>query len=474
VQTARSHPLRRAIDWVLDHPWYLLIVLAVIGFIAWVESTRTQPYHVRAQFPTAFNLVSGLPVDVDGQQVGMISGVTYVNGGADGSAIVDIGISDSHYYPLHAGTTVESRWGSTIGNGTRRLDLVPGPASAPRIHNGGVIETRNTTPAVDLDQVINVLTAKTRSRLTGMLSQLGKGVGGEAPAIHATLSSAPPAFGAANGVLSDLAANTYALKGLIANGDRLTATLAQHAPAIESLVSGAGTTFATIAAHADGVQRSIQDLPAALTQARTTLARLDTSVNTLTGLVTDIRPGAAVLSPLAVSMRPALAQLASLVPTGVATLRQATAAAPSITHLLQVATPLMPKLASATAQLGPMFACIRPYAPEAGSAVVGAGEWMSTYERIAPNGTPGVTFVGGPADGSYVDQHGVRAMPEVSLAADHATVGLSTSAFATLAGKQYAQPRPPGLSVGAPWYLPQCGVGPESTNPADDPVNPNK
>lgn len=473
MQTERSHKLRRAVDWVLGHPWYLLVVLAAVGFVAWVESTRTQPYHVQAEFTTAFNLVSGLPVDVDGQQVGMVSGVKYVNDGADGSTIVDIGISDSHYYPLHAGTTVETRWGSTIGNGTRRLDLVPGPAGAPVIRNGGVIETKDTTPAVDLDQVINVLTAKTRTRLTGMLSQLGKGVKGEAPAIHATLSSAPPAFGAANNVLSDLAANTYALKGLVANGDRLTTTLAQHAPAIENLVSGAGTTFATIAAHANGVQQSIQDLPGALTQARSTLVRLDTSVDTLTGLITDIRPGAAVLSPLAVSMRPALAQLASLVPTGVATLRQATAAAPSITHLLQVGAPFMSKLQSATSQLGPMLACIRPYAPEAGSAIVGAGSWMSTYVRVAPNGTPGITYTGA-ADGPYVEQHGVRAMPEVSLAADHATVGLSTSAFAALANKQYAQPRPPGLSVGQPWYLPQCGVGPESTNPADDPVNPNK
>jgi hypothetical protein len=133
----------------------------------------------------------------------------------------------------------------------------------------------------------------------------------------------------------------------------------------------------------------------------------------------------------------------------------------------------MPKLRSATAQLAPMIACIRPYAPEAGSAIVGAGSWMSTYVRVLPHGTPGITYTG-LADGPYVDQHGVRAMPEASLAADHAVVGLSTSAFATLASKQYAEPRPPGLSVGQPWYLPQCGAGPNSTNPAADPENPVK
>jgi ABC-type transporter Mla subunit MlaD len=441
--------------------------------VAWVSSTRSQPYHVRAEFATAFNLVPGLPVDVDGQQVGMISGVHYVNTGADGSSIVDIGISDSHYYPLHAGTMVESRWGTTIGNGTRRLDLTPGPVTAPKIGNGGVIEARDTTPAVDLDQVLNVLTPRTRQHLTSMTGRLGAGINGQAPAIHAAINSSPPAFSAANGVLSDLASNTFALQALITNGDRLTTTLAQRAPAIESLVGSAGQTFATLSAHASGIQQSIQDLPGALTTARATLARLDGSVDTLGTLITDIRPGAAVLSPLAVSLRPALTTLHSLVPTAVATVTQATAAAPSITRLLQVGSPFMPKLTSVASQLAPMLACMRPYAPEAGSAIVSAGDWMSTYIRVAPHASPIVTYTGR-ADGPFVDEGGVRAMPEASLATDHAVVGLSTPAFIAAASKQYAEPRPPGLSVGQPWFLPQCGAGPNSVSPAADPENPNK
>lgn len=65
-------------------------------------------------------------------------------------------------------------------------------------------------------------------------------------------------------------------------------------------------------------------------------------------------------------------------------------------------------------------------------------------------------------------------MPEVSLRSDHADDGLSSQAFAAAAGKSYAMPRPPGLSVGQPWFLPQCGAGPNSINPADDPENPNR
>jgi ABC-type transporter Mla subunit MlaD len=470
VRVQTPHRARRALDWILDHPWYLVLVAAIVVFVNWALGTRSEPHHVRAEFTSAFNLVSGLPVDVDGLQVGKISGVRYDNSVGGGAAIVDVGISDSRYWPLHQGTTVASRWGSTIGNGTRRLDLLPGPDSAPVIANGGVIQTHDTLPAVDLDQVLNVFTGRTRGHLTRMLGNLDAAVNGQSPALHDALSSASPAVASANGVLSDLQSDSYALQGLITGGDQLTSTLASRAPAISDLVTVAGQTFATLAGHAGGLERSIHDLPGALSQARGTLVQLDSSVGILRHLVTDIAPGAAKLAPLAVTMQPALAELRSIVPTGVATLVQATRAAPSITSLLHVGTPLMPRLQTVTSQLAPMVACMRPYAPELGGAIVGANSWVSTYVLEKPSAAPGVTFTGA-QQGPYVRQHGIRAMPQASAATVHAYSAVTTPAFVAASGKQYAEPRPPGLSVGQPWFLPQCGAGPNSVNPAADPEN---
>jgi ABC-type transporter Mla subunit MlaD len=474
VRQKKRFRLRRAGHWVLDHPWYLLLVVGVVLFTRWVISTRTQPYIVKAAFSSGFNLVTGLPVDVNGLQVGKVAGVQYDGSVAGGEAIVSIGINDPAYIPLRRGTTVESRWGSTIGNGTRRLDVVPGPASAPRIPNRGIIETRDTLPAQDVDQELNIFTGRTRGHLTSMLGRLRNGIQGQAPALHAAINSSPAAINAANGVLSDLGRDSYALRGLVVNGDTLTSVLASRAQAVSDLVTVAGQTFSTMAAHSAALQQSIASLPGALTEARGTLARLDGSIGTLRTLIDDIRPGAAQLAPLAGALDPTLASLRRLVPTGVATLERATAAAPSITALLKVATPFMPKLRSVASQLAPMVACIRPYAPEAGGAIVGAGSWMSTYTLEKPN--QGIVTFTGKQNGPFVEQHGVRAMPEASLASNHAYVPgtISTKAFTGLAGKQFAEPRPPGLSVGQPWYQPQCGAGPNSTNPSFDPENPLK
>ena len=469
MQSQRRHGLRRAISWPLDHPWFVLVVMGAVLFAYWAIGTRSEPHHVRAEFTSAFNLFSGESIDVDGLAVGKIAGVTYDPGLGGSQAIVDLGISSGRFWPLHAGTTVEIRWGSTIGNGTRRLDLVPGPASAPVIPNGGIIDTEDTLPAVDLDQVFNVFTKTTRGHLTRFLGNLSSGVSGNETALHNGVNAAPPAVLAANGVLSDLASNTYALQGLIYNGDRLTSVLASRAPAISDLVTVAAQTFSTLSAHANGVEQSIADLPPALSEARGTLARLDSSVGILNGLITDIRPGAAKLSPLAIAMRPTLAALRSIVPTGVATLSQATAAAPSITRLLDAGIPFMPKLQSVTSQLAPMVACIRPYAPELAGAVTEADSWIQTYVLERPNAAPGVTFTGA-QQGQFVRQHGIRAMIQASASTVHLIPpGISTQAFVNLTGKQYAEPRPPGLSVGQPHFLPQCGAGPNSLNPSDDP-----
>jgi virulence factor Mce-like protein len=465
----RRHGIRRAMAWPLDHPWLLVVTVGAVLFVYWAVGTRSQPHHVRAEFTSAFNLFSGESVDVNGLAVGKISGVSYQPSLGGAQAIVDIGISDAQVWPLHAGTTVEIRWGSTIGNGTRRLDLVPGPASAPVIRDGGIINTQDTLPAVNLDQVFNVFTRATRPHLTRLVGNLSSGVSGNETALHNGVNTAPPAVLAANGVLADLASNTYALQGLVYNGDRLTSVLASRAPAISDLVTVAGQTFSALSAHAGGVEQSIADLPGALSEARGTLARLDSSVGILNGLITDIRPGAAKLSPLAIAMRPTLAALRRIVPTGVATLSQATAAAPSITRLLDAGIPFMPKLQTVTAQLAPMVACMRPYSPELAGAITNANSWIQTYALERPNATPGVTFTGA-QQGQFVRQHGIRAMPQVSATTLHAVPpGITTQAFVAATGKGYAEPRPPGLSVGQPVFLPQCGVGPNSLNPAADP-----
>jgi len=179
---------RIRLSWLLDNPWIAVVVVLAVGITWWAIGTRRQPHHVWASFSSAMNLSPGQAVQVDGVEAGKIGKVKY----EDGHAIVQLGINDS-YWPLHAGTTVKSRWGTTIGSGTRRVDLSPGPTSAPVIREGGVIESRDTTPAVDVDQVLNTLTHRTRAHLQDLQGSLDATLTPSTGALNRDLRVAPRA-----------------------------------------------------------------------------------------------------------------------------------------------------------------------------------------------------------------------------------------------------------------------------------------
>jgi ABC-type transporter Mla subunit MlaD len=54
------------------------MAFVVVAFSWWAIGTRHQPHHIKAEFPSAFNLVSGQAVSVDGLEVGKIGGVKYI------------------------------------------------------------------------------------------------------------------------------------------------------------------------------------------------------------------------------------------------------------------------------------------------------------------------------------------------------------------------------------------------------------
>ncbi|MGE4425086.1 MAG: MlaD family protein, partial [Solirubrobacteraceae bacterium] len=133
---------------VLDRPWVIVLSLAAILLAWWAIGTRSQPHHVRVVFSAAVSLTPGLDVQVDGVDVGKVSDVDY----RDGRAVVELGIDDDRVWPLRRGTTAEIRFGSTVGNGTRTVQLHPARRDAPEIPDGGVIGHRDTRTPVELDQ----------------------------------------------------------------------------------------------------------------------------------------------------------------------------------------------------------------------------------------------------------------------------------------------------------------------------------
>lgn len=455
---------------VLDHPWYIVVAIIAAAIIWFTYSTRQQSHYVQASFSSAFNLVPGLDVQIDGVDVGKLGKVDYV----DGQANVQIGIDDEEYWPLHEGTTATSRWGTTIGSGTRKIDIEPGPESNRELPEDGIIEMQHTQPAVDVDQVLNTFSAEKREQVQKLSDHMNKGLKGDD--VNDALKAAPDGVQAAGGLMADLATDTNALRGLVRNTDRLMGTLASRRDQVSDLVTVVAATFDEFADNSQSIEQGLAEAPSAFREVRSTLGRVDSSVDVLEGTIEDLRPGAGRLQPLAAAATPTLSDLRRTVPSAVSTIRTATRAAPRVENLLEVGQPFFERADSALGDLAPMVGCIRPYAPELGGAIVSGASWIQGYylaknddDKYKAIDAP-TRYVGrkGPNGTRYA--HGVRAQPQFSAASLHSyPPSISTEAFTKLTGKSYAFPRAPGLIAGDPQFNEECGYGPDSLNPALDP-----
>lgn len=444
-QEGKQGPLRRIGSIFIDRPW---LVVAFIGFVIlcfWIYGTRTQEHEVKAVFDEGVSLYSGLDVRVDGLDAGKIKKVENV----DGRAVVTLGIDDEEIWPLHRGTTATLRFGTTIGNGTRIVELEPGDRDQPQIPDGGIIETANTVEPTEFDQVFDTLDTDTRAALQNSLDGTAGTFGPRGAEIGEALEETGPGLEAVGGLTADLARDSRALRAFVANTHRATRALAARRDDVSGLVDVAAATFNEFASNTTGIEQSLDKFGPAVRETRSTLERLDTSVGVLDGLVGDLGPGAKELSSLSKDLRPALRALRDTVPLAVSTFRTTRKAAPEVTKLLREGQPFSKEAGPMLGELAPMLSCVRPYAPEIAALFTTWASWSKNYDHVGRYG---------------------RIFANAGLTAPASLPSAITPEIANkLMGEGYALIRPPGYNGGDPMFMPECGITPDGLDPTKDP-----
>jgi virulence factor Mce-like protein len=433
---------------VVTRPLVFIGIVVFLLFAYWAWNTRQSAHHVRAIFTSATNLYQGEDVKANGIDIGKVGSLSV---DSDGQAVVQIGIQKSQFWPLHQGTIADLRFGTTVGNGTREIDIFPGPANAPAIAENGVIPIQDTRPTVEFDQFFDTFDAKTRAAMQGAAAGLNQSFAGHETDLGNGLAASPAGLNSVAGFTADLNRDQAALSELVASGDAVTGKLAANQAQIETLLGVAGQTFNAFAQRTVNTQAAISGFAPTLDQAKTTFARLDTSIGYLTPLMTDLAPGARQLVPLAQTLQPALRTLRATVPDAVAAVRTGTAAAPQISQFLQNGVPFMNSLGPALTKFAPEMACMRPYAPEVAGFLSNWSSFTGNYDSSS---------------------HYARADSPEGSSSNNSWVGVSPAQYTQLSGQTYAMPRPPGMGDQTgqqAWFLPQCGLGSDTLSPAADP-----
>jgi phospholipid/cholesterol/gamma-HCH transport system substrate-binding protein len=337
------------------------LLIAVVAVVL-VLSGGGRSYTVNAEFSDAGQIVSGDLIEIGGLQVGRVSDVKLT---PNGLADLVLNITDPSLEPLHAGTVATVALVGLAGEANRVITLQPGPRTNPAIRNGGVLPETSTRGVVDLDQLLNTLTPRTRHNLQQLIAQGAHVVSPPAGRqFNAALRFLDPAFSQTAQLGRDLVSDRAGLQQLLTSTASLAAALAPRAGDITGAVSNTAATLSQVASQSAALSDALQRAPAVFGQLRGVLGDTDYGLGAIEPALRDLRPVAApaasllrALSPVASNALPAITAIRALLP-------QARAALEAV---VPVAREAVPALKSVAAGIGPLLGVVeglRPYMPD--------------------------------------------------------------------------------------------------------------
>ncbi|MGE4426820.1 MAG: MlaD family protein [Solirubrobacteraceae bacterium] len=427
-------------------PSRLFAVLALVAVVAAalvILLDRDDGHELHATFDRATNLVSGARVTAGGVPVGHVGAIRRRGDRAE----VRLVVTDDRVWPLPEGTTATLRFGGTVSYSNRYVELRPGPEDAAPLADGARLAATGTTSPVEFDDLFDVLDGDGRRALGTAVDHADGTYRGRAPQMARGLRRTGPALEAATDVVTELGADPDALRTLVLAGRRTASVLAADLPRLGRLVEHAATTFAVVGDQARATRSVLRELPVTLRRARATLRRVRPTVTRLGRLGDDLRPGAARLASLAPRLDRATRALHVAAPELDATLRTVGDASPTLDALLRDADPLLRRATPVMEEATPMVGCLRAYGPEIAGFVA---TWKSVGPFYDANG-----HYGRVQDQAFPFPNDTPLPPAV--------------VHGLIPNLDYTLVRPPGYSAGTPWFLPECGAGPEGLDPARDP-----
>ncbi|OBI75507.1 virulence factor Mce family protein [Mycobacterium sp. E740] len=242
----------------------LLFTAIIVVVFGQMRFDRTTSYS--AIFSNASGLRSGQFVRASGVEVGKVSKVELINGGAQ--AKVDFDVNRS--LPLFEGTTASVRYLNLIGD--RYLELKRGD-SDKRMPGGGTIPIDRTQPALDLDALIGGFRPVFRAL--------------DPQKVNSIAQSIITVFQGQGGTINDILDQTASLTSALADRDQ----------AIGEVIRNLNTVLDTTVRHQAQFDQTVQDFEKLITGLNnrrdpiaSSVADISDAAGTVADLLADNRP----------------------------------------------------------------------------------------------------------------------------------------------------------------------------------------
>jgi phospholipid/cholesterol/gamma-HCH transport system substrate-binding protein len=274
----------------------------------WVPAVGSDFVDYKAQFSTAQSVTpgQGQTVQVAGIDVGDISNVDLV----DGRAVVTMKIRRKHT-PIYRNATALLR--PKTGLNDMVIELDPGSRNAGEAPEGFAVPVDQTLPNVNFDEILASLDGDTRSYLQLLVGAAGEGVGGQGRELSASLKRFEPTgryLARLNGALAERQRN---IRRSVHNFRLLAEALGDKDDDLAALVDSSNRVFRSFAAQDARLRETLQELPSALDETNTALAKADELGQELGPTLGALRPAARALGPSLRDTRPFLRETTPII-----------------------------------------------------------------------------------------------------------------------------------------------------------------
>jgi phospholipid/cholesterol/gamma-HCH transport system substrate-binding protein len=286
-----------------------VLVVLVAVFLAYNANNGlpfVPTYQVKAELPSAGNLVVGNDVRIGGARVGVVSAIKpKLHKTGRVTAIVTLKLQTS-VKPLDADTAVLVRPRSALG--LKYVELTPGH-DGKHVSDGATLPIANAKPApVEIDEVFNTFDKKTRTAVQQNLVSFGDALAGRGDDLQLAIHELNPLLRNIIPVSQNLADPRTGLANFIEALGRTASVVAPAAETQAALFRNLDSTFLALAdVSKPFLQDSISGGPPALDQATRTFRAVRPFLHNSTALFHELQPGARALGRSAPTISAALA-----------------------------------------------------------------------------------------------------------------------------------------------------------------------
>jgi virulence factor Mce-like protein len=343
----------------------VLFVLSCFGLLMFLWESFGGPlplkpkgYRFTVAFPRTLLLAEQSDVRISGVNVGHVISLKL---GKDGRTHATVEVA-GQYAPIRSDMHAILRQKTLLGE--TFVQLIPESRTASYLPDQGQLPNSQVEPSVTLDDILASFDAKTRRAWQVWFQSIAVGLYGRGEQVNASFAQLEPFVEHANQLVTILASQEGAVRGLVHNTGVVFDALAGRDHQLEGLIANGERTFHAAAASSQAFANAFRELPAFEHNSTVALQELDKFSVIANPYLDEFVPAEEQLSLLLNATKPfappfnqfltALGPLTKAAKTGL----------PAFSKSLRLTTPILENVRPVLHNLDPFFQSVGQYVPE--------------------------------------------------------------------------------------------------------------